>query len=182
MTAGDIVTFDQDVTLLSNNVYTGRNFDDRIGTYCLLEAMRRVDKTSVDVYAVSSVQEEVGLRGMRVAAYAVEPDIGVAIDGSITKGPYTSEPKALCEMGEGTGVYITDKCTIGAPVRYMHSTVQLCHSDDIEATVKLLVVFMEHAHEIVEGDRHGDAQTPHDEAQEEKAHLPAPATGLEPVT
>ena len=35
--------------------------------------------------------------------------------------------------------------TVGAPVRYMHSTVQLCHADDLDATVKLLVKFMETA-------------------------------------
>ncbi len=38
--------------------------------------------------------------------------------------------------------------TIGAPVRYMHSTVQLVHKDDIDATVQLLVTFLEHAHKL----------------------------------
>jgi endoglucanase len=39
--------------------------------------------------------------------------------------------------------------TLGAPVRYMHSTVQLCHADDMDATVALLVKFMETAHEFM---------------------------------
>ena len=191
---GDIITFDQDVAPLNDKVYVGRNFDDRIGTYCLLEAMRRVGTTAVDAYAVSSVQEEVGLRGMRVAAYAIEPDIGIALDGSLSWGPYVEKHQSLCAMGEGTGIYIMDKLTIGdrqlvrflfdlceregipfqrnigggtdasaiqqakagalsttigAPVRYMHSTVQLCHADDIEATVALVVAFLEHAHELL---------------------------------
>jgi endoglucanase len=38
--------------------------------------------------------------------------------------------------------------TVGAPVRYMHSTVQLCHADDMDATVDLLVKFAETAHEF----------------------------------
>jgi len=38
--------------------------------------------------------------------------------------------------------------TVGVPTRYMHSTVQLCHEDDVEATIQLLVRFMEHAHEL----------------------------------
>ena len=50
---GDIVTFDSDVSLLNGKMWVGRNFDDRIGTYCLLEAMRQVRETRVDVYAVS---------------------------------------------------------------------------------------------------------------------------------
>lgn len=191
---GDVVTFDQDVARLNDRMYVGRNFDDRIGTYCLLEAMRQVGETRIDAYAVSSVQEEVGVRGAPVAAFAVEPDIGIAIDGSLAWGPYAREHESLCAPGEGTGIYIMDRLTIGdrrlvrfllglcerrsiavqknigggtdasaiqrtrtgaltttigAPVRYMHSTVQLCHADDIEATVALLVAVMEHGHELL---------------------------------
>ena len=195
---GDVVTFAPGLELLNEKVYVGRNFDDRIGTYCLLEAMRRVGDTAVDAYAVSSVQEEVGLRGMRPAAYAIEPDIGIAIDGSLTWGPYAKEHERTCTLGKGTGIYIMDRLTIGdrrlvrfllelcerseipcqknvgggtdaaaiqqsragalsttigAPVRYMHSTVQLCHADDIEATVELLAKFLEHAHELLPDKR-----------------------------
>jgi len=190
---GDIVTFDEDVSLLNGKMWVGRNFDDRIGTYCLVEAMRQVKNTTVDVYAVSSVQEEVGLRGMRPAAYGIDADIGIALDGSMARGAYVNERQNLCEPGEGTGIYLVDNLTIGhrgllaflydlckkhkiryqknvgggtdasaiqqsragvisttvgAPVRYMHSTVQLCHADDMDATVAMLVNFMEHAHEF----------------------------------
>jgi endoglucanase len=40
--------------------------------------------------------------------------------------------------------------TIGAPVRYMHSTVQLCHRADIEATIALIRAFAVHAHQLWE--------------------------------
>ena len=39
--------------------------------------------------------------------------------------------------------------TVGAPTRYMHSTVQLCHDDDLEATTALLAAFLENAHELL---------------------------------
>ncbi len=191
---GDIITPAQELVALNDRVYMGRNFDDRIGTYCLLEAMRRVGPTEVDVYAVSSVQEEVGVRGMPSAAYAIEPDIGVAIDGSMTAGAYIKEADYPCTMGKGAGIYIMDRLTIGdrrlvrflfdlceerdipyqknigggtdasaiqrsrsgaltttvgAPVRYMHSTTQLCHVDDIEATIQLLTAFLEAAHTLL---------------------------------
>ena len=191
---GDIITFASELERLNEKIYVGRNFDNRIGTYCLLEAMRRLGPTVADVYAVSSVQEEVGLRGMRPAAFAIEPDVGVAIDGSLTWGPYSGKHQRTCTLGEGTGIYIMDRLTIGqprlvrflfdlcerfeipcqknigggtdaaaiqqsragvlsttvgAPVRYMHSTVQLCHADDMEATVALLATFLEHAHELL---------------------------------
>lgn len=192
---GDIMTFDSDTSLLNGKMWVGRNFDDRVGTYCLLEAMRQLGETKVDVYAVSSVQEEVGLRGMHAASRRLEPDIGIAIDGSMTRGAYVKDRDNLCEPGKGTGIYLIDKLTIGhpglvrflfetakrhgiahqlnigggtdasaiqksgadvmattigAPVRYMHSTVQLCHADDIDATVELLVKVMEAAHELLE--------------------------------
>jgi endoglucanase len=192
---GDPITFMGDLDRLNDKVFTGRNFDDRIGTYCLLEAMRGLGDTFVDAYAVSTVQEEVGVRGMIPAAYAIEPDIGIAVDGSCTRGPYrNADWDPTCDMGKGVGVYIMDNrsigdprlvkvlldlaeshditaqrdigggtdasemqrtksgalaTTIGAPVLYMHSTVQLCHQDDIDATVSLIRTFLEHAHELM---------------------------------
>lgn len=195
---GDPITLAQPFSQLNENVVTGRNFDDRIGTFCLLEAMRRVGETAVDVYAVSTVQEEVGVRGMPVAAYEIEPDLGLALDGSCTRGAHIKPHAYTVDMGKGTGIYIMDNLTIGnralvrflfdlcekhgvpyqknvgggtdasamqrtkrgalvttvgAPVRYMHTTVQLCHLDDIEATVQLLCLFMEHGHELAEAAR-----------------------------
>ena len=192
---GDIITFAQELVQLNEKVYAGRNFDDRIGTYCLIEAMRQLGPTSVDAYAVSTVQEEVGVRGMRVAAFAIEPDMGLAIDGSLPWGAHVPKHQSICAIGGGTGIYIIDNLTIGdrrlvkflfelcerhkipcqknigggtdasamqkarsgaltttigAPVRYMHSTTQLCHVDDIEATVALLKAFLENAHELLE--------------------------------
>lgn len=191
---GDIVTFDSPVARFNGKVYVGRNFDDRVGVYCMLEAMRRVGSLAVDAYAVGTVQEEVGVRGMRPAAYAIEPDIALAVDGSLCHGPYGDEKQNLCALGQGTGIYLVDGLTIGprrlvrflfelcerqeipcqknigggtdasalqksrsgalattvgAPVRYMHSTVQVCHGDDMEATIQLLATFLEHAHELV---------------------------------
>jgi len=195
---GDVVTFAQELVQLNDKVYMGRNFDDRIGTYCLLEAMARLGPTVADVYAVSTVQEEKGVRGMPVAAFAIEPDMGLAIDGSPTWGGHVAKHENICALGEGTGIYIMDgltigdrrlvrflfdlcddhgipcqrnigggtdasaiqrtrtgalSTTVGAPVRYMHSTVQLAHADDIEATIALLKTFLEHAHELEEAAR-----------------------------
>lgn len=181
---GSPVSFESDTSVLNGKVWRGRNFDDRTGTYCLLEAMKQIKHSAVDVYAVSSVQEEVGLRGARAAAGEINPDIGVAIDC------------AGGELGKGTGIYVVDKLTIGhpqlvkhlfnlcekheiphqtqigggtdaaaiqqspggaavttigPPVFYGHSTVQLCHADDLDATVALLVRMMETAHEFYGG-------------------------------
>jgi tetrahedral aminopeptidase len=192
----DTITFENDASVLNGKMWVGRNFDDRIGSYTLLETMRTLGDTNVDVYAVSTVQEEVGLRGARAAAFACEPDIGIAIDGSMARGAYVADHNNLCEPGSGTGIYMIDNLTIGhpglvrylcdlceknkiayqrnigggtdakaiqqsrggviattvgAPVRHMHSTVQLCHADDMDATVAMLKAFLETAHEFYAG-------------------------------
>jgi tetrahedral aminopeptidase len=188
---GSPVTFEHKAETLNGKVWVGRNFDNRIGGYCLLEAMRQVKNTAVDIYAVSSVQEEVGLRGARAAAGKLQPDMAIAIDHPISSRENKS--KSLPVLGEGTGIYMLDKLTVGhpklvkhlfklckdnkiphqlnigggtnaaaiqqspgsaivttvgAPVCYPHSTVQICHLDDIESTVALLVKFMESAYDF----------------------------------
>ena len=124
---GDIVTFAQELEQLNDKVYVGRNFDDRIGTYCLLDAMENLGPTEVDVYAVSSVQEEVGVRGMPMAAYAIEPDIGLALDGSVTWGAHIPKHDYICAMGEGTGIYLIDNLTIGDR-RLIKFLIDLCEA------------------------------------------------------
>ena len=129
---GDIITFAQELLDLNDRVYMGRNFDNRIGTYCLLDAMEHLGPTSVDVYAVSTVQEEMGVRGMPMAAYAIEPDIGLAIDGSVTWGAHIPKHEHICAMGKGTGIYIMDRLTIGDRrlVRFLFD-FQLLHPQQI---------------------------------------------------
>lgn len=184
---GDPVSLAASFERLNERVVVGRNFDDRMGVFCLIEAMRRLDEPPVDVYAVSSVQEEVGVRGIPTAAHAVAPDVALAIDGSLPSDtPYARSEERQCALGGGTGIYLMDNrtignpelvraligtcaahsipfqrnlgggtdaseiqrrglgawaTTIGAPTRYMHSTVQLCHLSDVEATVSLLAAF-----------------------------------------
>ncbi|MDP6112777.1 MAG: M42 family peptidase [Planctomycetota bacterium] len=190
---GDPISFAQEFVHLNKKVLMARNFDDRMGTFCLLEAMSRVGPTEAEIYAVSTTQEEVGTRGIETAAYVIQPDVGLAIDGSMPNGAHGDRTERTCEMGEGAGIYLIDGLTIGSPkliellfalgkkykipcqknigggtdahkiqrmgrgclcttvgvpTRYMHSTVQLCHEDDVEATIQLLVRFMEHAHEL----------------------------------
>lgn len=192
---GDVITFSATFSRLNDNVVMGRNFDDRMGVYCMVEAMKRITHPDVDVYAVSTVQEEVGVRGAPTAAHVIEPDIAIAIDGSLPSDtPYAKPEERQCELGKGTGIYIMDKrtignpglirsmvraceennipyqrnlggatdasaiqragkgawaTTIGAPTRYMHSTVQLCHLTDIEATTALLAAYPAYVREAL---------------------------------
>jgi putative aminopeptidase FrvX len=110
---GDAISLAQPFEELNDKVVAGRNFDDRVGVYTMLEAMKRVHDCQVDIYAVATVQEEVGLRGVPTAAYAIEPDVGIAIDGSLASDiPYAEAQDRHCTMGAGTGIYIMDNRTI----------------------------------------------------------------------
>ena len=71
----------------------------------LLEAISHVGDTAVDVYAIGTVQEEKGIRSMPTAAFAIEPAIGLAIDGSPTYGAHIIKHENICALGEGTGIY-----------------------------------------------------------------------------
>src|SRR5690606_10099301 len=96
---GDVITLAAEFDMLNDDVVVGRNFDDRIGVFCLIEAFKRIDAPPVDVYAVSTVQEEVGVRGIPTAAHAVQPDIALAIDGSLPSDtPYAQPEERQCKL------------------------------------------------------------------------------------
>ena len=134
---GDVISLAQPFEELNDRVVVGRNFDDRVGVYVMLEAMKRIGDCRVDIYAVSTVQEEVGLRGVPTAAYAIEPDVGIAIDGSIASDtPYARDHERRCTMGAGTGIYVMDKRTI-SDRKLVRFLVQLAEENGIKYQMNL---------------------------------------------
>ncbi|MFN8374846.1 MAG: M20/M25/M40 family metallo-hydrolase [Anaerolineae bacterium] len=86
----------------------GKAMDDRIGCIVAIETMRRLKKkTKNEVYFVFTVQEEVGLRGARPAAYNVDPEIGIALDVTGT-GDEIHGRKMDVKLGGGAAVKIND--------------------------------------------------------------------------
>ena len=79
---GDSVTLALGMTKLRNNLVTAPATDNRTGVWVAVEALRIAAKAGVKIgmYAVSTVQEEIGLRGARTAAFSIDPHVGVAID------------------------------------------------------------------------------------------------------
>lgn len=79
---GDVVTIDTGWVELRNGLIACRGFDDRIGAFIVADVLRALKgkKIKAAVHAVSTVQEEIGLRGAKTAAFGVDPDIGVAVD------------------------------------------------------------------------------------------------------
>jgi len=109
---GDMIVMDRGFTQ-DGDICISKAFDDRIGCYVLLEAMRKLKKTQVDVYAVGTTQEEVGLRGAQGAALAVTPNIGVALDVTAAFDvPGVPEHQQVTQMGKGVAIKINDSASI----------------------------------------------------------------------
>ena len=92
----------------------GKSMDDRIGCVVVIEALRALKHTPHDVYAVFSVQEEVGLRGARTSAYAVNPDIGIALDVTLT-GDFPEAVPMDVSLGKGAAIKVQDSSVIVDP-------------------------------------------------------------------
>jgi endoglucanase len=110
---GDFVTLDRNFKELNDKVITAKAFDDRVGVYVMIETLKRIKDCYVDIYAVATVQEEVGLRGAIVSSFSVEPDVGIALDVTIASDiPGTKEEEMVTTLGEGTAINLMDSHTI----------------------------------------------------------------------
>ncbi len=102
---GDPITFDQTVTELANDRVAARGLDNRIGVWAAAEGLRRAADADpeVTVYAVSTVQEEVGLQGAKMVGFDLAPDAVVATDVThATDAPGTpADRKTGIELGSG---------------------------------------------------------------------------------
>jgi len=111
---GDIVTLNSDLRELGECV-SGSSLDDRAGVYVLLEAARRADP-EVTVHYAATVQEEVGLRGAAALGVDIDPDLVVALDGTLEQSyPGVDPSNAISKLGDGVGIKRKDASVITTP-------------------------------------------------------------------
>ena len=77
---GDPVTFELGMRELRNGLAASPKMDNTTGLWVVIEALRRAKDLKVTMYSVSTVQEEIGLRGARTSAYGIDPHMGIAVD------------------------------------------------------------------------------------------------------
>ncbi|RKZ31965.1 M42 family peptidase [bacterium] len=112
VSVGDIVTF-HSVFHDTGEAVIGKAFDDRVGVFAMIEAAKNVKKPACDLFLVAAVQEERGLRGAPVAAYKINPDIAIAIEGTLANDlPDAPAHKRLACQGYGPEIRITDRLAI----------------------------------------------------------------------
>lgn len=117
---GDMVTMDRSTERMGEAVIS-KALDDRLGLFVMLEALRTLGDHSVDIYAVATTQEEVGLRGAGTAAFAIEPHIGVALDITLAVEPPGGKAEdSITRMGGGTAIKIMDGASISHPGLVRH--------------------------------------------------------------
>jgi len=112
---GSTAVFQRSVSAAGTRL-TGKALDDRTGCAVLVELMHQLhDHPSPhDVYCVFSVQEEVGLRGARTAAYAIAPDLAIAVDVTAA-GDTPKGEKLNMVLGGGTAIKVKDSSLIAHP-------------------------------------------------------------------
>lgn len=116
-----------------------KSMDDRIGCVVALEAMKRLNKsTPNEVYFVFTVQEEVGLRGARPAAYGLNPDIGIALDVTST-GDMAKNLKMAVGLGGGAAIKLHDTGLV-VPPEVRDWMVNRAEADGIPYQLELLTM------------------------------------------
>lgn len=106
---GDYITLDVGLERMLNHLVAGRGFDDRAGAFVVVETLRRLKgrRLKVAVHGVTTVQEEIGLRGAQTSAYGIDPHVGIAVDVGFASDYPGGDPKRTgeCKLGKGPALH-----------------------------------------------------------------------------
>lgn len=113
---GTVGVFDVKFVDLGNGYFRGKSFDDRAGCAVMANVFQELSDTDYNIAAVGTVQEEVGLRGARVAAWQVDPQYGLALEGTFAADVPGSKPHQMsAKLRSGPVVTIADRATLTHP-------------------------------------------------------------------
>jgi len=111
---GDTAVYDTNLFQNNSAVYSPY-LDNRVSCAVLLAALGEIKESANDLYFVFTVQEEVGLRGARTAAWSVDPDYGIAIDVTDVDDTPGSKKYGTVQLGKGAAVKVMDSSVICHP-------------------------------------------------------------------
>ncbi len=104
---GDMITFENSYGTVGH-LLKGKSFDDRVGCFILSELLKQ--EYPCDLVGVFTVQEEIGLRGAKVAAYSVAPDVAFALEGTIADDlPKDEDISSTTVLGKGPAISVMDR-------------------------------------------------------------------------
>jgi endoglucanase len=104
---GNLVTMKRDLIELKGGLVAGKALDDRVCVAAAAVCLEELGRANHlwDVYAVATVQEEVGVKGAITSTFHLEPDIGIAMDVTWAKQPGTPDEYTY-ELGKGPTIGI----------------------------------------------------------------------------
>jgi len=109
VSVGDPVTFELGLRKLRHNLAAAPGMDNKVGAWVVMSALQLVaaQKPNAAVYAVSTVQEEIGLRGAQTSAFSIDAQIGIAVDVTHATDCPTVDAKQYGDisLGEGPVLY-----------------------------------------------------------------------------
>lgn len=107
---GDCAAFDEKFEALGDMIVS-KAIDDRAGCWCLIDIIN--SGAEYDFYATFTVQEEVGLRGAKTAAYSVDPDFAIAVESTTAADiAGVADSKKVCYVGSGAVLSFMDSTTL----------------------------------------------------------------------
>ena len=103
---GDVAAFQRPFLDLGQRL-VAKSMDDRIGCAVLIETLRLLKTSPHEIYFTFTTQEEVGTRGATTSAFGIDPEIGLAVDVTLTGDTPRSEPMSI-SLGKGPAVKVKD--------------------------------------------------------------------------
>jgi endoglucanase len=132
---GDVCVYQSNFNESGHTVSVGA-LDDRVGCFVMLEAVKAMEKTENDCYFVFTVQEEVGIRGSKVAAYGINPDVGLALDIT-SSGDTPGSKRFKISLHDGVAIKVRDNSLLSHP-KVNQRLVELCKNHDIKYQMEVL--------------------------------------------
>ena len=134
---GDSAYFDCGYTELGDNMIKAKAIDDRIGCAIMLKLLN--EQLPYDIVCAFTVQEEIGARGAKAAAYALKPDYAVVLE-TTTACDFAGveDEQRICELGKGCVISYMDKGAI-YPRQLYDMAVQKANTLGIAAQTKTLI-------------------------------------------
>lgn len=132
---GDVAAFERPFTDLGQRL-VAKAMDDRIAVAVMIAALRQLKNTPHELYFVFTVQEEVGVRGATTAAFGIDPDLGLAVDVTLT-GDTPKGVKMEVALGKGPAVKIKDAGLLADP-RVVNWMVETAKSAKIPYQLEIL--------------------------------------------
>ena len=133
---GDAVSFSS-LFECKNGRIISKAIDDRFGCLVLIEMLK--SELPYDMYFSFVVQEEIGLRGARAAAYTVDPDFAIVVEATTAADiPFSEEEKQVCQVGEGAVISFMDRSTMYD--KELYRTAMSCAAEHgVKAQTKTMI-------------------------------------------